>query len=138
MNGDHDRMIRRFSVLHWVLVLLAWCAQLGLPVVHAATMAPGVAAATLWCGSAPASADLPSDLPPDLRAALDHGRSMADVVDDCRQLCAGAGGAAPLWPATVPIALATPSPASVPRRVAAVFPDFSGRFPPARGPPASR
>jgi hypothetical protein len=88
--------------LRLVLVLLAWLAQLCLPVAHAALAQGGTAsaggAAAWWCGEPARMALAIDQLPAEIRQALqqegDHGPS-AEHLGACAELCSIGGTLAP-------------------------------------------
>lgn len=88
--------MRRALRLHpaLILALLAWVAQLAMPVVHARMMAtaPG-AEMSVWCGEPARARAIAAELPAEIRAALDLDGVSADHLDSCAKLCAT--GAAP-------------------------------------------
>lgn len=132
------RMKPRLTSLRVMLALVAWLAQLCLPVVHAASMAASDAGALAWCGkgsSAALQAKI-AQLPAEIRQILEDGATQTDHVDDCAQLCAVSGGAALIEPVAVTVALRTAgleilAPTSVPSSL-----HSHGAPPPARGPPS--
>jgi len=100
----------------WALVLVAWLAQLCLPVAHAASMAaPSHAPAAAWCGDPANAQEAVALLPAEIRAAL--GLDEADVghLAHCAQLCAIGTTPVPLpalAKADPPLASAMPLPAA--------------------------
>ncbi|MGE0100252.1 MAG: hypothetical protein AB7S86_18075 [Hydrogenophaga sp.] len=92
--------------LNWTLVFLAWFAQLGLPVAHAAMQAapPGVMAA--WCGDPGSAREAAALLPAEIRDALAQDGIGLDHLANCAKLCAVGSTPAPL---------PTASPAALPR-----------------------
>ncbi|QBK05478.1 hypothetical protein DW355_12685 [Hylemonella gracilis] len=133
---------RPFSRLRLGLVLLAWFAQLCLPMGHAALMAAPQAQASWWCGDQDGALEMWAALPPELRAGLDApaGTDGKHHPPGCAQFCAqGARAAAP----PMQVAIAVPSSraagritSSAPRRPAP--PDRYVLAPPAQGPPTLR
>lgn len=69
------------------LVLLAWLAQLLLPLAHAA-MPVAPAAASGWCGNPAQAQAVLAELPPELRPAADPVGASAQHLDVCAKLCA--------------------------------------------------
>ena len=59
----------RARTLALALVLLAWFAQLGLTVAHAAVMGASLAGAGAWCGDPAQALVAAAEMPPELRAA---------------------------------------------------------------------
>jgi hypothetical protein len=120
-----------------VLVLLAWFAQLCLPVAHASMMSGSRSQMPAWCGSpsgAEAAAFL-AGLPAELREAQATEGVSADHLAECAQLCA-TGSVPPPAPvaSTVALRAAGIEPAPAPR--AAPRPLDPALTPPAQGPPA--
>lgn len=77
-----------------VVVLLAWLAQLWLPVLHAAIMAAPPAVLHGWCGDPSRARDAVAGLPAEIREALLPDGAGADHLSSCAKLCA-AGSAPP-------------------------------------------
>ena len=88
--------------LIWI-ALIAWLAQLCLPVAHAAVMAQPEAGLATWCGEfSPAMTQKLAALPLEVREILQKGSAQAGQHQDCAQLCANAAaGALPPTPVTV-------------------------------------
>lgn len=135
-------MLTRLSSLHVALALLAWLAQLCLPVAHATSMAAAGPDAMMWCGtsSSPTLSAKLTALPDEIRRILDPGADAgavpADHLVECAQFCAGNAG--PSLPQPVPVTVAlraagleAPTADPVPVRAAS-----HGAPPPPRGPPA--
>lgn len=130
--------MRRALRLHpaLILALLAWLAQLSLPVVHARLMAtaPG-AEMSVWCGEPARARAIAAELPAEIRAALDLDGVSADHLDGCAKLCAT--GAAPS-PAAVAVTVALRAAdleAAAPDRPTPRSREQAPR-PPSQGPPA--
>lgn len=85
------------------LLLLAWFAQLCLPLVHARMMAAPDAAMAGWCGEPSRARAAAAVLPDEIRAALGLDGPSAEHLGDCGALCAT--GAAPV-PAGIPSTVA--------------------------------
>lgn len=88
--------MRRALRLHpaLILALLAWFAQLCLPIAHAGMMnASSGDAMAVWCGEPARARAIAAELPAEIRAALDLDGVSADHLDSCAKLCAT--GAAP-------------------------------------------
>ncbi len=121
------------------LVLLAWFAQLCLPMAHAALMGQQPASSlTGWCGDPRQAADLRAyvaELPAELRDALGDTGTGAHALDACATLCAVAGTPPPL--ATPPVTVALRAAGLEPRTVATAAPlvPATAPRPPAQGPP---
>jgi hypothetical protein len=119
-----------------LLALLAWTAQLCLPMAHAASMTQRAEGTAAWCasGASPAFAMRLAQLPPDIRHLVGKGRPRADASPDCSAACAQPGGAAlprpfpNIRPAAAEIEPRAAAPAFVPRA-------WVSALPPARGPP---
>lgn len=79
------------------LALLAWLAQLCLPMVHASAMAAQRADLLGWCGEPTLALAVASALPDEIREGLGLDRASADHLAGCDALCAS--GAAPPVPA---------------------------------------
>lgn len=130
-------MSSRLPSFRVLLALLAWCAQLCLPMAHAAVMA-GQNEGPAWCGPSAATglqAKLAA-LPDEVRGIVAPEAVPDTVQDGCVLLCTAASGPA----------LAEPLPVSVVLRAAGLEPAAApvaftplrahGAPPPARGPPA--
>lgn len=120
--------------LIWI-ALLAWLAQLCLPLAHAAAMAQPEAGLATWCGGfSPAMTQKLATLPIEVREILQKGSSHSAHHQDCVQFCGGAttGGPAYVSPMLALRAAGLEAPA-------AVMGETPGRQPapnpPARGPP---
>ncbi len=124
----------RSRPLIWI-ALIAWLAQLCLPVAHASVMAQQEAGLATWCGEfSPAMTQKLAALPDDVREILQKGSAQSGQHQDCAQLCANAvGGAIP--PPSVTVSLrdagleVAPSPPAVRAHHA------YSKSEPARGPP---
>ena len=129
-------MRRRIRLLSWGFALLAWFAQAGLPVAHAAWMAASGTGAAAWCGTASAGLEQQlSALPADIRQYL-GGSSHVDGVENCAQLCAATSGTS-LGGLPTPATLADLGNRQGPAAEQAPTWARSARItPPARGPPA--
>lgn len=121
------------------LVLLAWFAQLCLPLAHAALMAAPPSQMADWCGGPLRAAayqaylaELPSELPP----GDEQPGAGAHPLDACAKLCAVATPAPPLAAAAATVALrvAGLEPAPVFRLLPVVARPVLR--PPSQGPPA--
>lgn len=106
--------------LTWTLAFLAWFAQLGLPVAHAAMQAAPPGAMADWCGDPASAREAAALLPAELRAALEKDGIGLDHLATCAKLCAVGTTPAPLPtanPAVLPKAtnapLATPRPHTI-------------------------
>ena len=128
----------RLASLRVIFALVAWLAQLCLPVVHAASMASSEAGALAWCGKG-ASADLRAKIaqfPAEIRQILTSDATQSDHVGKCAQLCAASCAPALPEPVAITVALRIAglevlAPASAPSLL-----HSHGAPPPARGPPA--
>lgn len=128
--------LRSYSLWH-LLALFAWAAQLLLPVVHAASMAPAVGANSPWCGeSSPALQQQRAELPRELQSA-GAPASQAEQLEHCLQCCAGLSAPANVLPQPPALLLRQaelgPAHAPSPRAVPA---SRHAPLPPARGPPS--
>ncbi len=97
-HNDGVRPLTRHPLFLW-LALIAWVAQLCLPVAHAAVMAQTDAGMAAWCGPQSAGmAEQLAQLPEEIRAILEKGSVQAEQHQDCVQFCANAagGGLAPV------------------------------------------
>ncbi len=86
------------------LALLAWLAQLCLPIAHAAMMATPPAAMAGWCGDSARFLALVAEQPAEFADALDleePGKASPQQLADCAKLCATAATPA-LLPAMAP------------------------------------
>jgi hypothetical protein len=77
------------------LALVAWLAQLFLPVVHAAIMASPRAEMLGWCGDPSRAAMVAAAMPSEIREGLGLDGVSADHLVECEKLCAS-GSAPPL------------------------------------------
>lgn len=125
------------------LVLLAWFAQLCLPLLaHATMMAAPQNPSSWWCGDRDGAAEMWAALPAEIRAGLDapagtDGDGVAHV-SVCSQLCAlGTALALPAQaaPTQAPVALAQ---FRLPVWADPVLMHRHGLAPPAQGPPPQR
>jgi len=123
--------------LTWTLALLAWFAQLCLPVAHAALMAQAPGTMAAWCGDPTNAREATAALPAEIREALALDAIDADHLAACAQLCAVGSTPAPL--PTVPGSV-HPAPvadaALAPARQTAVAARRHALPPPSHGPPA--
>jgi hypothetical protein len=125
--------------LRTCLVLLAWFAQLCLPLAHAAVMAAPNSQMAGWCGNPLSSAAFQAylaDLPDELRQGLDESGAGAHALDACAEFCAV--GALPAPPATAPATLALRAAGLEPAPLPPLPPAISepARRPPSQGPPS--
>lgn len=122
--------------LTWTLALLAWFAQLCLPVAHAALMAQPSGTMAAWCGDPTNAREATAALPAEIREALALDAIDADHLAACAQLCAVGSTPAPLpLPGSVPSApVADAALASV--RQTPVAARRHALPPPSHGPPA--
>jgi hypothetical protein len=117
------------------LILLAWFAQLCLPLVHAATMAAPRAEMPGWCGEPSRALAFAAQLPDEIRKALGLNGVNADHLDGCAQLCAaGSAPPAPRVASTVVLRAAGLEPAPAAQQ-AAPRPRERTLMPPSQGPP---
>jgi hypothetical protein len=117
------------------LILLAWFAQLCLPLAHAATMANARAEMPGWCGEPSRALAFAAQLPDEIREALGFERLNTDHLDGCAQLCAaGSAPQAPNVASTAVLRAAGLEPAPVAQQAA---PRACERMlmPPSQGPP---
>jgi len=130
---------RLLARLRLGLVLLAWLAQLCLPMGHAALMAAPQGQASWWCGDQDGALEMWAALPAELRAGLDAptGSDGKNHPPGCAQFCAqGARAFAP----PLHVAFAALAPRAVGRAIRPELPDpaLPWRYalaPPAQGPP---
>jgi hypothetical protein len=119
------------------LVLVAWFAQLCLPVAHAALMAAPGAGISGWCGDPSRARAFLADLPAEIREGLDlNGTAAVDHALDCAQLCATCSPPPIVAVAATVVLRAAglePEPQAVP---AAPRSRAQARTPPSQGPPA--
>jgi hypothetical protein len=117
------------------LALLAWFAQLCLPVVHAAMMAAPRAQMGVWCGEPARAQAIVAALPAEIREALELDGVSVDHLVSCAKLCAT--GAAP---ATVAVAanevLRTAGLEAAPPALPTPRSREQAATPPSQGPPA--
>jgi hypothetical protein len=118
------------------MALLAWFAQLCLPLAHASMAAPR-AAMLAWCGEPSRALAAAAELPAEIREALGLDGASADHVVDCAKLCATGSTSAPTAVVNVEVLRAAglePAPATrtePPRQAPAPRPPSQG--PPAHG-----
>lgn len=118
------------------VALVAWLAQLCLPMAHAASMAATGLGTAAWCGAnSPALRAQLAQLPSEIRQILEDSTSLTDHADDCAQCCASANGVA--VPKAGGITIALRAAGLEPSAFAPVpsHPLPSAAPPPARGPP---
>lgn len=135
---------RPFARLRVGLVVLAWFAQLCLPLGHAALMAKpqGQGQASWWCGDQDGALEMWAALPAELRAGLEApaGTDGKNHAPDCAQFCAqGSRADGP----PVQVAVVSHAPRAAGQAIAAERPDPAqpDRYtlaPPAQGPPTLR
>lgn len=105
----------------WTLVLVAWFAQLCLPVAHAAMASSSHAGMAAWCGDPANAREAAALLPAEIRDALALDDADASHLAHCAQLCAvGTTPAllpAPPAQASLPPASAVPLPLARPSLV---------------------
>ena len=118
-----------------VLVLLAWFAQLCLPVAHAAIMSSPRAQLLGWCGDPSGALAIAAELPAEIREGLGLDGLHPDHLS-CAQLCA-TGTAPPTTPVATTVALraAGIEPAPTRQRLAPRTRE-QALTPPSHGPPA--
>lgn len=130
------RPARWHTRLTWTLALMAWLAQLCLPVAHATMVGGQPGAMAAWCGSASNAAEANASLPPEIRDALAKESVGMDQLAQCAKACTAAATPAP-WPT---VAVASLPPVEGARwSPAADRPTPSPRHalkPPSQGPPA--
>lgn len=118
------------------LLLLAWFAQLCLPVAHASMMSAPRGQMLGWCGDPSRALAYAAGLPAEIREALELDGLSVDHLADCAKLCAT--GSPPPPPAAVASTVALrvagiePAPASRP----SPRPRDQAPTPPSQGPPA--
>ncbi len=120
----------------WTLVLVAWFAQLCLPVAHAAMSSPSHAGTAAWCGDPANAREAVALLPAEIRAGLEADSVDVSHLAHCAQLCAVATTPAPLpafTKAEPPLASATPLPTG---RQTLVVVRQQALPPPSHAPPA--
>lgn len=128
-------MSRRFHRLQLLLAVLAWLAQLWLPVAHAA-MARGADGTGSWCGSSPAYAAQLAQLPAEIRLLLDQQAPHNPSAQDCTH-CGVPSTAAALPPVAFTLILRAAGLETLPAAVIPAQRASLGAPPPARGPPQS-
>lgn len=117
------------------LVLLAWLAQLCLPVAHAAVMADRPVQLSNWCGDPTQVRAFIATLPAELRVEVEPGDSHVQERHTCAVLCALA--APPVLPTLAPTVawrVADPEPVPAFRSIPVVH--EPAHKPPSHGPPA--
>lgn len=120
----------------WTLFLVAWFAQLCLPVAHAAMMPPSQAGMAAWCGDPANAREAAALLPAEIRAGLEVDHIDVGHLAHCAQLCAVGTTPVPLpvpAKAVPPLASATPIPAG---RQTLVVVRQHALPPPSHAPPA--
>lgn len=121
--------------LTWTLALLAWFAQLCLPVAHAAMPASPHGPAAAWCGSPANAQEAAALLPAEIRDALALDAVSVDHLAQCAKLCAVGATPAPL-PALVRPGLPQATGCTLePARQAPVAARRYALPPPSHGPP---
>lgn len=122
--------------LTWTLALLAWFAQLCLPLAHAAMPASPHGPAAAWCGDPANAQEAVALLPAEIREALELDAIGVDHLAQCAKLCAVGTTPAPL-PAAVRTSLPQASGSTLaPARQAPVAERRYALPPPSHGPPA--
>jgi hypothetical protein len=117
------------------LVLLAWLAQLVLPLAQAAIMTEPPAKVAGWCGDASRAHAVIGQLPVELRQAFDLPAAGAEQLDACGKLCTVAG-TVPVLPALVTGGVVRVAEAQAPPVIQPVLIDAEPAFkPPSHGPP---
>lgn len=117
------------------LALIAWLAQLCLPVAHAAAMAQPEAGLATWCGGfSPAMTQKLAALPDEVREILQKGSAHSGHHQDCAQHCANPVGGAPP-PAAVTVSLRAAGLEAAPALRAVHAHHAYTKSEPARGPP---
>ncbi|MBV61245.1 MAG: hypothetical protein CMH65_08090 [Nevskiales bacterium] len=117
--------------------LVAWLAQLCLPMAHVASMASSAAGALAWCGTGSVALQARlAQLPVEIREILLDGATQTDDVDDCAQLCAATGGPALVEAVPVTVALRAAGLGVLIAEFASPAFRPHGAPPPARGPPS--
>lgn len=127
MSSTHHR-------LRICLVLLAWLAQLCLPVAHAAMMADKPVQLSSWCGDPAQVRAFIATLPAELRVEVQPDGAHVHDLSPCATLCALA--VTPLLPALAPTVdwnAAEPGPIPLYRWDLVVH--KPARRPPSQGPP---
>jgi hypothetical protein len=89
----HTLARQRFT---WTLVLLAWLAQLCMPVAHAAMTTSSSGSMAAWCGDPANASEAAAVLPAEIRNALDLDAHSADHRANCAKLCAVGSTPVPL------------------------------------------
>lgn len=120
----------------WSLVLVAWFAQLCLPVAHAAMSSPSHAGMAAWCGDPANAREAIALLPAEIRAGLEVDNVDVSHLTHCAQLCAVGTTPAPLpapTKAEPPLASTTPLPGGRPTLVVV---RQQALLPPSHAPPA--
>lgn len=118
------------------LVLLAWFAQLCLPVAHAGMMAAARGQMPGWCGEPARGLAIVAQLPAEIREALQPDGASAEHLASCTQLCATGATPTPTPAAnTVVLRAAGLAPAPDSGTPAPRGPE-PGLTPPSHGPPA--
>jgi hypothetical protein len=121
------------------LVLLAWLAQLCLPLAHAAMMGAPQSQMADWCGDpfrAPAFKAYLAELPAELRQGMDEPGASAHALDACAKLCAAATTPPPVAAVAATVALRAVGLEAAPLFGLALVVSESAPRPPAQGPPA--
>lgn len=116
------------------LAVLAWFAQLCLPLAHAAMMAERPVPLSSWCGDPAQVRAFIATLPPELRVEVQPDGAHVHNLSQCATLCALA--VTPLLPALTPTVdwqVAEPGPIPVHRWDLVVR--EPARKPPSQGPP---
>jgi hypothetical protein len=135
--GDDIQIMRCRTRRHLQnsLAIIAWLAQLLLPMAHAATMANPQLGASAWCGpTSPALQAKLADLPEDIRRILFKATPQSAHVQDCMQCCVSSGGVtAP--PREITVVLRAAGLELVPPPIAGPAQRSFSAPPPARGPP---
>lgn len=116
------------------LALVAWFAQLCLPLAHAVVMAaPNTA--TVWCGEPSRALAAAAALPPEIREALGLDHAGADHLDTCAKLC-GTGSTAATTSVATTVVLRAADCESVTAVPPTPHPREQAPTPPSQGPPA--
>lgn len=122
--------------LTWTLALVAWFAQLCLPVAHAAMPASPHGPAAAWCGDPSSAQEALALLPAEIRDALTLDAISVDHLAQCAKLCAVGATPAPLAAAVRASLPQASGSALAPARQAPVAERRYALLPPSHGPPA--
>jgi hypothetical protein len=124
------------SRLRIAVVLMAWFAQLCLPVLHAAVMPMAAAGLPGWCGDPARGLAIAAQLPPEVRDALQLDNAAdAEHRIDCAKFCA-LGSPPPVAEVACTVALRAAGLEPAPAPLTAPRSRDQAPTPPSHGPPA--